>query len=72
MIVYYGVSGYGKGLMDAMSGLGVKGPIRRFVTRSFSFTTADDIYNYLYNLFEINEQKRALLGHSWDYPFKKK
>ena len=73
MIVYYGVSGYGKGLMDAMNGLGVKGPIRRrFVTRSFSFTTAEDIYNYLYNLFEIDEQKRALLGHSWDYPFKKK
>ena len=65
IIVYYGVSGHGKGLVDAMSGFGVKGPIwRAAVTKNFSFTTAEDIYNYLYNLFEIDEQKRALLGHS--------
>ena len=65
IIVYYGVSGHGKGLVDAMSGFGVKGAIRRaVVTKNFSFTTAEDIYNYLYNLFEIDEQKRALLGHS--------
>ena len=61
-IVYYGVSGHGKGLVDAMSGFGVKGPIRRaVVTKNFSFTTAEDIYNYLYNLFEIDEQKEHYL-----------
>ena len=27
IIVYYGASGHGKGLVDAMSGFGVKGPI---------------------------------------------
>ena len=26
-IIYYGVSSHGKGLVDAMSGLGVKGPL---------------------------------------------
>ena len=62
IIVYYGVSGHGKGLVDAMSGFGVKGPIRRaVVTKSFSFTTAEDIYNYLYNLFEIDKQKELYL-----------
>ena len=59
-IVYYGVSGHGKGLVDAMSGFGVKGPIwRAVVTKNFSFTTAEDIYNYLYNLFEIDEEKNT-------------
>ena len=48
--------------MDALSGFGVKGPIRRaFVTKNFSFITAEDIYNYLYNLFEIDEQKEHYL-----------
>ena len=56
------MSGYGKGLVDAMSGFGVKGAIRRaVVTKNFSFTTAEDIYNYLYNLFEIDEQKEHYL-----------
>ena len=62
IIVYYGVSGYGKGLVDAMSGFGVKGAIRRaVVTKNFSFTTAEDIHNYLYNFFEIDEQKEHCL-----------
>ena len=30
-VVYYGVSGHGKGLVDAMSAFGVKNPIRRAV-----------------------------------------
>ena len=56
------MSGHKKGLVDAMSGFGVKGPIRRaVVTKNFSFTTAEDIYNYLYNLFEIDEQKEHYL-----------
>ena len=37
VIVYYGVSGHGKGLVDAMSGFGVKGPLRReVITSNFS------------------------------------
>ena len=56
------MSGHGKGLVDAMSGFGVKGPIwRAVVTKNFSFTTAEDIYNYLYNLFEIDEKKEHYL-----------
>ena len=62
IIVCYGVSGHGKGLVDAMSGFGVKGRIRRAVViKNFSFTTAEDIYNYFYNLFEIDEQKEHYL-----------
>ena len=62
IIKYYGVAGHGKGLVDAVSGVGVKGPIRRaVVTKNFSFTTAEDIYNYLYNFFEIDEQKEDYL-----------
>ena len=38
--------------------LGMERAVRRaVVTKNFSFTTAKDIYNYLYNLFEIDEQK---------------
>ena len=60
--VYYGVSGHGKNLVDAMSGFGIKGPIRRAaVTKNFLFTTAEDIYSYLYNLFEIDEKKEHYL-----------
>ena len=58
IIVYYAVSRHGKGLVDTMSGFGVKGSIRRaVVTKNFSFTSAENIYNYLYNLFEIDGQK---------------
>ena len=41
VIVYYGVSGHGKGLEDAMHGFGVKGPhptsiiIRQIISTSF-------------------------------------
>ena len=31
------------------------------MTKNFSFTTAEDIYNYLYNLFEIDEQREHYL-----------
>ena len=56
------MSRHGKGLVDTMSGFGVKGSIRRaVVTKNFSFTSAENIYNYLYNLFEIDEQKEHYL-----------
>ena len=29
--IYYGAPGHGKGLVDAMSGFGVKGPLRKAV-----------------------------------------
>ena len=43
VISYYGASGHGKGLVDAMSGFGAKEPIRKAVyrknltTRSITF-----------------------------------
>ena len=48
IITYYGASGHGKGLVDAMSGFGVKGPLKRAVmTESFHYRCAEDIYNLL-------------------------
>ena len=35
-IDYFGASGHGKGLVDAMSGFGVKGPLRRAVITRFT------------------------------------
>ena len=32
-IIYFGVSGHGKGLVDAMSAFGVKGPLRNYKQR---------------------------------------
>ena len=41
--VYYDVSGHGKGLVDAMSGYGVKIPLRRAViTFNFSYRNSLD------------------------------
>ena len=48
VIAYYGVSGHGKGLVDAMSSFGVKQPLRKaIVERDFFFNSAGDIYNFL-------------------------
>lgn len=50
---YFGISGHGKGLIDAMSGFGVKGPLYKVVlTEDFSYRTVEDIYDYLFFLFE--------------------
>ena len=38
VIVYYGASGHRKGLVDAMSGFGVKGPLRKAVLTQDFFT----------------------------------
>ena len=47
-IVYYGVLGHGKDLVDAMSAFGVKGPIKKAVLREdFSYHKALDIQEYL-------------------------
>ena len=48
VIVYYGVAGHGKGTVDAMSGFGVKDPIRKaIVQEDFFFNSSEDVYNYL-------------------------
>ena len=48
IIVYYGVCGHGKGLVDAMSAFGVKSPLRRaVVTENFKYNSADEIRSYL-------------------------
>ena len=52
IIVYYGVSGHGKGLVDAMSAFGVKTPLRRaVVTENLHYNSADDLRNYLSEKF---------------------
>ena len=65
IIFYYGVTGHGKGLVDAMSGFGVKGPLRRAVLtiENFDYKTADDIYNFLIKLFENDVTKHYYLIH---------
>ena len=58
----YGVSGHGKGLVDAMSRFGVKGPIRRAVViHDFSYKSAQNIFIYLSKLFEADNQKKHFL-----------
>ena len=48
VIVYYGVSGHGKGLVDAMSGFGVKQPVRKaIIQKDWFFNSAEDIYHFL-------------------------
>ena len=66
-MVYYGVSGHGKGLVDAMSSFGAKGPLRKaIVQKDFFFNSASDIQNYLLNeladipnthYFEVDREK---------------
>ena len=58
VIIYYDVSGHGKGLVDAMSGFGVKGPLRKAVwCEDFSNSCADDITKYMAAKFVGDEAK---------------
>ena len=53
IIIYYGVNGHGKGLVDAMSGFGVKTPLRRgIITKDFMFNTAAELVVYLKNILK--------------------
>ena len=46
-LVYYGVAGHGKGLVDAMSSFGVKTLLREAViTNDFIYSSAFDIHEY--------------------------
>ena len=47
-IVYYGVQGHGKGLVDSMSGFGVKTPLRNaIITDDFFFSSTKQLHEYL-------------------------
>ena len=60
--MFYGVSGHGKGLVDAVSAFGVKNPIQRAVwTENFSYKKAGDVFNYLVQHFEADTQKSTFL-----------
>ena len=58
IVSFYGTSGHGKGLVDAMWSFGVKAPIcRALLTDDFSYQNAKDIFDYLTLLFgnDINK-----------------
>ena len=62
LISYFGPSGHGKGLVDAMSGFGVKGPLKRAVINNdFSYRSAEEIYTMLNSHFANCEWKHYKL-----------
>ena len=62
VVIYFGVSGHGKGLVNVMSGFGVKGPLKKAVlTEDFSFSSAEDIYNYVQERFQFDTKKNHFL-----------
>ena len=65
IIIYYGVSGHVKGLVDAMGVFGVKSPLTRAViTQNLEYSCAKDIYEYLKNHFRDFESKLySILSH---------
>ena len=57
-LVYYGVSGHGKGLVDAMSGFGVKTPMRMaIVTQDFFFRNIKYLQEYLISLDNLKSDR---------------
>ena len=57
IILYYGVNDHGKGLVDAMSGFGVKTPLRwAIVMEDFMFNTALEL-TCLKKIFENDKNK---------------
>ena len=52
IIAYYGVPGHGRGLVDAMSGFGLKDPLRRaIITDDFFFNNAEELHQFLEERF---------------------
>ena len=52
IILYYGVNGHGRGLVDAMSGFGVKSPLRRLIiVEEYFFNTADELCSKMVDVF---------------------
>ena len=63
MTVDFGVSGYGKGLMDAMSGFGVKDLLKNaIITEDFIPQSAYGIYEYLSNCNNHDNRNYILLN----------
>ena len=61
-LIAYGVTGHGKGLVDAMSGFGVKGPLSRAVIlEDFTYNSAEDIHTYMKKKFENDNLKHHFL-----------
>ena len=58
IIVYYGVAGHGKGLVDPAGGFGVKDPIRKaIIIEDWFFNSANDIVTYLdKNIIKISRE----------------
>lgn len=58
VLIYYGASGHGKGLVDAMSAFGVKGPLlKKVLTEEFKYKSADDICDAMKSHFKDDPQK---------------
>ena len=58
LIYCFDVSGHGKGLVDAMSGFGVTGPLRKaVVTEDLHYDSVQDIVSYLQELFKDDPYK---------------
>ena len=54
----FGVSRHGKGLVDVMSGFGVKDPLRKaVVTEDLHYDSVQDIVSYLQELFKDDPYK---------------
>ena len=48
IILYYGVSGHSKGLVDSMSSFGVKGPLpKSIITENFFFNHVEQLKEHL-------------------------
>ena len=61
VVKYYGPSGHGKGLVDAMSAFGVKSTLlKAVVTKKFNYNSAQDICTMLQLQFESDKQKKIL------------
>ena len=55
VMIYYGVPGHGKGLVDAMSGFGVKSPLRHLIqTEDYYYKSAESVCSKLKGMLRIN------------------
>ena len=59
VILYYGVNGHGRGLVDAMSGFGVKSPLRRLIiVEDYIFNSADELCKKMKVVFADDVEKK--------------
>ena len=58
VLLYYGVNGHGKGLVDAMSGFGLKCPLRRhIITEDFFFNTDKELVAFCQKIHAGDDHK---------------